>query len=685
MELFLGISAVISTLAFIRSSSRPHNNQPEIIAAEEDAEGRPQNTAARTAIDAPPTHGNERAVPSTIGLNTPAPSTQRQLILAAEVRTENRIRAQAETPAAAEIIHGTPPPSARRPRLALGTPDGMLPVHTPLGLVAREIAPSLDPFVEALTPAQISHVFALCIVLLLLHLAELLVAIAIPVNAVGIIAFAARLGAVAAPLLAALAVVEVIDVRRVPIPTVDMRAWRRIVERALPASVLSLKAADVDGDAADANASRGSNDGHAEAHAAAASVAPITEPILSQKARPSDEGGSSSLRRNGEALLPLPVTVAQSNPRARALPSSLVSSAASSSTSAALSLGNATSAVLEIGDVAALTPRSGDNVGDHDPTPGSVMSMTRGLNPRTHTSNGVDHPQSAAVTAAPTAAAGLTATTVVDGLDGVARRVTFDHLDAEQQHSNGSAVADHLNGATADNKQEAARRAVCTAIDVSDRIINLTHPCDTASADNILSAAQRIAEHFADPAVVAAAAAAAAPPPTAAHSSSHAATAAAMVDAPQSFSIDSAVSELHAAIASTAAALPATASSHSPPVADARSSSESWTELLAAVLWRRARCANLSANSSRVPLDTYKAGLLLVKKSLAMVESDADAHKLAGILLARSAADTKEKIANGYAIKEHVTVCVVLYLCYVYATFILVCRRQCVVFLMHSH
>ena len=45
-----------------------------------------------------------------------------------------------------------------------------------------------------------------------------------------------------------------------------------------------------------------------------------------------------------------------------------------------------------------------------------------------------------------------------------------------------------------------------------------------------------------------------------------------------------------------------------------------------------------------------------LQRSLDLHEADADAHKFCGILLARSAADTKQKIANGYEIKRHTEV-----------------------------
>lgn len=77
---------------------------------------------------------------------------------------------------------------------------------------------------------------------------------------------------------------------------------------------------------------------------------------------------------------------------------------------------------------------------------------------------------------------------------------------------------------------------------------------------------------------------------------------------------------------------------------------------LAAVLWRRGRWAHVTASSLPTPdakLQQYAAGLAAVVRSLALNEADGQAHKLAGILYARSARDTRERIANGYKIREH--------------------------------
>jgi hypothetical protein len=93
----------------------------------------------------------------------------------------------------------------------------------------------------------------------------------------------------------------------------------------------------------------------------------------------------------------------------------------------------------------------------------------------------------------------------------------------------------------------------------------------------------------------------------------------------------------------------------SPPLPPVR------TRLLAAALHRRGRLRSLLAP---LPAHTppaskaavYRAGLDDALRSLGLYEPDADAHKFAGILLARSAADTRERIANGYRIKEHALV-----------------------------
>ncbi len=45
-----------------------------------------------------------------------------------------------------------------------------------------------------------------------------------------------------------------------------------------------------------------------------------------------------------------------------------------------------------------------------------------------------------------------------------------------------------------------------------------------------------------------------------------------------------------------------------------------------------------------------------MQRSLDLHEANAEAHKFCGILLARSAKDTKQKIANGYKIRTHTQV-----------------------------
>lgn len=84
--------------------------------------------------------------------------------------------------------------------------------------------------------------------------------------------------------------------------------------------------------------------------------------------------------------------------------------------------------------------------------------------------------------------------------------------------------------------------------------------------------------------------------------------------------------------------------------------------LLAALLWRRGRYLNtiapvpdlIPAGSSKA--EAYRRGLADVQASLELFEGDPEAHKFAGILLSRAAKDTKEKIANGFKIKEHAEV-----------------------------
>jgi hypothetical protein len=56
------------------------------------------------------------------------------------------------------------------------------------------------------------------------------------------------------------------------------------------------------------------------------------------------------------------------------------------------------------------------------------------------------------------------------------------------------------------------------------------------------------------------------------------------------------------------------------------------------------------------PVALYSLGLGDVQRSLELHEADADAHKFCGILLARSAKDTKQKISNGFKIREHTQV-----------------------------
>lgn len=87
--------------------------------------------------------------------------------------------------------------------------------------------------------------------------------------------------------------------------------------------------------------------------------------------------------------------------------------------------------------------------------------------------------------------------------------------------------------------------------------------------------------------------------------------------------------------------------------------------LLAALLWRRARnCMKqgswalsrkspASASTVEHVRQLFELGLHAARDSLAQHESDADAHKYAGILAARSAKDTRETIANAYRIRDH--------------------------------
>lgn len=91
------------------------------------------------------------------------------------------------------------------------------------------------------------------------------------------------------------------------------------------------------------------------------------------------------------------------------------------------------------------------------------------------------------------------------------------------------------------------------------------------------------------------------------------------------------------------------------------------TRLSAALLWRRARnCSKTgtwllthklgpspSASDMERVRQIYVLGLQAANESLRAYEHDADAHKFAGILSARAAADTKAKIANAYTIREH--------------------------------
>ena len=85
------------------------------------------------------------------------------------------------------------------------------------------------------------------------------------------------------------------------------------------------------------------------------------------------------------------------------------------------------------------------------------------------------------------------------------------------------------------------------------------------------------------------------------------------------------------------------------------------SRLLAAALWRSGRLQNTLAPLREYTSDkpgAYRRGLDDVLASLALYEPDPDAHKFAGILLARAARDTRERISNGYKIKEHVLVSV---------------------------
>lgn len=80
---------------------------------------------------------------------------------------------------------------------------------------------------------------------------------------------------------------------------------------------------------------------------------------------------------------------------------------------------------------------------------------------------------------------------------------------------------------------------------------------------------------------------------------------------------------------------------------------------LAPLRWRLAAIAlsrgqlMLKGRAPGNALDTFDAGLAAVLASLAVHEADADAHKYAGILLAKSARDIRGKIENSFRIRDH--------------------------------
>jgi len=82
-------------------------------------------------------------------------------------------------------------------------------------------------------------------------------------------------------------------------------------------------------------------------------------------------------------------------------------------------------------------------------------------------------------------------------------------------------------------------------------------------------------------------------------------------------------------------------------------------QLAAAARWRLARsalvrgAAQLKAGAATDARATWAAGLALAGSALALHEACPDAHKYAGILAAKAAADTRARIAAGHAIRDH--------------------------------
>lgn len=88
--------------------------------------------------------------------------------------------------------------------------------------------------------------------------------------------------------------------------------------------------------------------------------------------------------------------------------------------------------------------------------------------------------------------------------------------------------------------------------------------------------------------------------------------------------------------------------------------------LAAAIAWRTARlrylrgsaaardasCAKAAGTSSA---EHFKAAMADVQRSLELYEAEADAHKLAGSLCAKSASGMSEKIGSAYKIREHIS------------------------------
>jgi hypothetical protein len=85
--------------------------------------------------------------------------------------------------------------------------------------------------------------------------------------------------------------------------------------------------------------------------------------------------------------------------------------------------------------------------------------------------------------------------------------------------------------------------------------------------------------------------------------------------------------------------------------------------LLAAALWRKARACYLAASKIKKAAagsadalrqaELFGAGLRHVQESLALWEADPDAHRYTGILLFKTARDTKELIQQSYKIRDH--------------------------------